>query len=267
MTVIHVIGDIHGQRAKLVDLLRGAGLIAADDSWSGMDSILWFMGDLVDHGSEGIGAVEMVMGLQEEAARAGGRVQVLIGNHDLLLMAAYRFGSRPIPGTDETFCDNWEESGGQPADLERMRPDHVRWLSSLPAMTQQGEHLLVHADALLYTDYGRSIAVVNHAFRELMQSDDTARWHRLLEEFSEHGAFADAAKGSSNAESFLSLYGGQRIVHGHTPIAKLTGQPPEAVREALVYTQAHCIDVDPGMYLGGPGFIYRLSSPEEMTAG
>ena len=59
------------------------------------------MGDLVDHGPDGIGAVELVMRLQQQAARTGGRVQVLLGNHDMLLLAAHRFGTRPIPGRDE----------------------------------------------------------------------------------------------------------------------------------------------------------------------
>ena len=58
---------------------------------------------------------------------------------------------------------HWQESGGQEADLERITPDHVRWLSSLPAMAREGDHLLAHADALLYTRYGQSIAQVNQS--------------------------------------------------------------------------------------------------------
>lgn len=260
MTAIHVLGDIHGQRQKLLDLLRGAGLIDKDEVWSGADSTLWVMGDMVDHGPDGIGSVELVMRLQEQSLKTGGRLQVLLGNHDVLLLAAHRFGRRPVPGLDKTFHDHWQESGGVAHDLERITPYHVQWLSDLPAMGRQGEHLLVHADARFYTGYGRSIDEVNQAIRQVLQSADAAGWHRLLDDFGEHRAFVDSTTGSAHAESFLACFGGHQIVHGHTPVTKMTGQPAEAVREALLYAGGRCLDVDPGMYLGGPGFVYRLPS-------
>src|ERR687897_3233701 len=131
VSAVHVIGDVHGELEKLRDLLRGAELIDTTETWSSGDSTLWLMGDLVDHGPDGIGAVELVMQLQQQAATAGGRVQVLLGNHDVLLLAAHRFGTRPIPGQDETFRHHWHESGGLETDLERITPDHVSWLSRL----------------------------------------------------------------------------------------------------------------------------------------
>ena len=262
VSAVHVIGDIHGQLEKLRELLRGAELIARDanETWSGGDSTLWLMGDLVDHGPDGIGAVELVMRLQQQAAQAGGRVQVLLGNHDVLLLAAHRFGTRPIPGQDEDISGLLARERRSGADLERITPDHVRWLSGLPAMAREGEHLLAHADALLYTRYGQSIAQVNQAMTALLQSDDAASWYRLLDEFGEHRAFVDATTGADRAEAFLGDFGGRQLVHGHTPITKMTGQPPEAVREPLLYAAGQCLDVDPGMYLGGPGFVYRLPS-------
>jgi hypothetical protein len=260
VSAVYIIGDVHGQLEKLRHLLRGAELIDTTGTWSGGASTLWLMGDLVDHGPDGIGAVDLVMRLQLQAARAGGRVQVLLGNHDVLLLAAHRFGTRPIPGQDETFRYHWRESGGQETDLARITPDHVCWLSSLPAMAREGEHLLAHADALLYTNYGQSIAQVNQAMNALLQSDDAASWFQLLEEFNEHQAFVDAATGAERARVFIRHFGGDQIVHGHTPISKMTWQPPEAVREPLLYAGGHCLDVDPGMYLGGPGFISRLPS-------
>ena len=260
MSAVHVIGDVHGQLEKLRDLLRGAELTDKTETWSGADSTLWLMGDLVNHGPDGIGAVDLVMRLQQQAARTGGRVQVLLGNHDMLLLAAHRFGTRPIPDQDKTFRDHWQESGGQQADLERITPNHVRWLSALPAMAREGDHLLAHADALFYNCYGQSIAQVNQAMNALLRSDDAARWFRLLDEFGEHRAFADAITGAERAGAFLEDYGCRQLVHGHTPITKMTGQPPEAVREPLLYAGGRCLDVDPGMYLGGPGFVCRLPS-------
>src|SRR5829696_5078924 len=64
VSAVHVIGDIHGEREKLQELLRGAELIDKSETWSGGDSTVWFMGDLVNHGPDGIGVVDLVMGLQ-----------------------------------------------------------------------------------------------------------------------------------------------------------------------------------------------------------
>ena len=260
MSAVFVFGDVHGHPEKLADVLREAGLVDAERAWAGRDSALWLMGDLVNHGPDGIAAIELVMSLQGQAAREGGRVEALIGNHDLVLLAAHRFGERPTPGKEQTFREHWQENGGVARDLERVTPDQVRWLSERPAMARVGDHLLVHGDTLLYTRYGGSLEEVNQAFAALVASDDALRWYRLLNEFSEHQTFADAASGTSRAEDFMAHFGGSQIVHGHTPVTTMTGQPAEAVREPLLYAGERCLDVDPGMYLGGAGFIYRLPS-------
>jgi len=257
---VHVIGDIHGQLEKLCDLLRGAGLTGRDETWAGADNTLWLIGDLVDHGPDGVGVIELVMGLQEQARGPGGAVHVLIGNHDLLLLAAYHLGTRPVGVFGETFRDVWQESGGVDSDLDRLTPEHVRWLTALPAMMREGDHLLVHGDTLLYTRHGRTIEEVNQAMSGLLQSDSPARWRRMLDEFGEHRVFADPAAGPARAEAFLRRFGGRQIVHGHTPIAKMAGQPAETVREPLLYAGDRCVNVDAGLYLGGPGFVYNLPS-------
>ena len=137
-------------------------------------------------------------------------------------------------------------------------PTHVRWLTALPAMARVGNHLLVHADSSLYARYGRTIAGVNRSLTALLRSDDDARWDRLLAEFCEHRAFAGGERGIQRSEEYLRQYGGSQIVHGHTPIGKLTRQKPAEITAPLLYAGGRCLDVDGGMYLGGPGFIYCL---------
>jgi hypothetical protein len=262
MSVVHVVGDVHGQLEKLVALLREAELIGADWSWHGADSTLWLMGDLVDRGPDGIAVVELAMRLQREAAQAGGRLGVLFGNHDGLLVAAARFGEIPGTGPAGTFLAEWQANGGEARDLEGLRPEHICWLTNLPAMACEGDHLLVHADALFYSAYGRTVEEVNQAFTAVVQSDDPLQWDRLLDEFSEHRAFIGSS-GEELAAAFLRLFGGCQIVHGHSPISSITRQPPSEIREALVYANGLCVDVDGGMYRGGAGFVYRLPSLNE----
>ncbi len=55
----------------------------------------------------------------------------------------------------------------------------------------------------------------------------------------------------------LATYGGGQIIHGHTPIMYMTKQPPDEIDAALVYNAGLCVNVDGGLYAGGPGFVYR----------
>jgi hypothetical protein len=81
----------------------------------------------------------------------------------------------------------------------------------------------------------------------------------LLDYFSQRRAFQDADRGPARVQRFLALYGGRRFVHGHTPIGKLTGQKPHAVTAPHTYAGGLAVDVDAGMYLGGRGFVAKLS--------
>jgi hypothetical protein len=255
---IYVIGDVHGQLEKLTGLLRGAGLIGPARKWTGGDSTLWLIGDLVDRGPDGVAVIELAMRLQREAAAAGGRVGVLFGNHDGLLVAAYRFGATPGTGPNGNFLAEWQANGGEAGDLARLSDEQVAWLTSLPAMTREGDRLLVHADAIFYTRYGWTIDAVNRAFASVLRSDDAAAWDCLLAAFAEHRAFIGGESGIARAAAFLRRYGGGQIVHGHSPISSITRQPPATVTGALIYATGLCVDVDGGMYRGGPGFVYRL---------
>ncbi|MFX3658056.1 MAG: metallophosphoesterase [bacterium] len=78
------VGDVHGAYAPLVELLRETNLIDADMAWSGADAHLVSVGDLVDRGADGRRVLDLLMRLQREAEAAGGRVHVLMGNHELM---------------------------------------------------------------------------------------------------------------------------------------------------------------------------------------
>ena len=255
---ILVIGDIHGQYEKLARLLQQAGLVDANLSWTGGATTLWFMGDFFDRGPDGIAVVDLVMRLQNEARAAGGNVQSLLGNHEVLLLAAQKLEEQ-LTGTGETFLSDWKRNGGQESDLARLTQEHIDWITSLPAMARVGTWLFVHADATLYTKYGSSIEEVNHAFQSILQGDDdnAAVWDQLLDDFSRREEFADwQPEGEQQARLFLRAFDARRLLHGHSPLHRSTAI--SEVKAARVYAGGLCVNVDGGMYLGGPGFVYRL---------
>lgn len=143
-------------------------------------------------------------------------------------------------------------------DLEHLSEKHIAWLSQLPALAQVDSLLLAHADAAFYLDYGQSIEAVNQAFRSLLENGSAEAWDALLDAFSRRFEFDEKRSSQAGAmlEQVFNTYGGTQLVHGHTPISYMTGQDAETVSVPLVYAQGKCVNVDGGMYLGGPGVVY-----------
>jgi len=79
---IVAVGDVHGSYDGLISILRRAELIDADSQWIGGDATLVQTGDLFDRGLQVREVLDFLIGLQEEAEAAGGKVEVLLGNHE-----------------------------------------------------------------------------------------------------------------------------------------------------------------------------------------
>lgn len=257
----YIVGDIHGQYDRLTVLLQEHGLIDPEGlRWTGADARLWFIGDFFDRGPQGIDVVNLIMRLQQEAPLHGGQVGALMGNHEPLILSAYHFGE--IKPQGNLFMMAWLRNGGIENDMAHFTPAHVEWLTNLPVMALlEDQTLLVHADSDFYTRYGNTLDEINKAFRAIMQTDDIYQWARLLDDFGDRYCFLDSKDphGTERAARFLERFGAKRLIHGHTPIRFTTGQNPSQVVAAYVYADGLCINVDSGMYLGGPGFIHELT--------
>ena len=77
-------GDLHGDLDATRRVLRLAGVVDDEDHWSGGDLVFVQTGDLLDRGGEEQAILDLLEGLAEEAAAAGGAVHVLNGNHELI---------------------------------------------------------------------------------------------------------------------------------------------------------------------------------------
>ena len=245
-----MVGDPHAQLERLIALLQRANMIDANVAWIGGATQLWCVGDLVDRGPAGPETVDLFMRLAREAQEAGGRVESLLGNHDLLLVAAVTLG--------EPFLTIREQNGGPPEELPRFSSVQIDWLRTRPALAKVGDTLLMHADSAAYSRYGSTITTVNRSIRTVLERPEIDAWDKLLEEISERHAFDNPQGGRSALVSLLTRFGARRLVHGHTPIPLLLGIPASGVARPLSYAADRCINVDGGMYLGGPGFLYRI---------
>ena len=81
---IVAIGDVHGAYDGLIATLQGAGVIDDKLAWSGGKTHLVFTGDLLDRGAKSRDVMDLVMRLEKEALRDGGRVHLVLGNHEVM---------------------------------------------------------------------------------------------------------------------------------------------------------------------------------------
>jgi len=86
------VGDVHGDYDAVVAILQKAGLIDSGSHWIGGNAVLVQTGDLLDRGPRSRDVLDLFMALEAEAPRSGGRVVVLLGNHEVMnLMADLRY--------------------------------------------------------------------------------------------------------------------------------------------------------------------------------
>jgi len=80
------IADVHGAYEAMVETLGNVGILDDNLEWAGGESHLVIVGDLVDRGPRSRDALDLLMRIEGEAATAGGKVHVLIGNHESMNM-------------------------------------------------------------------------------------------------------------------------------------------------------------------------------------
>ncbi|MEO1203958.1 MAG: metallophosphoesterase, partial [Pseudomonadota bacterium] len=92
---VYALADIHGAYDAMVTTLENAGVIDAEGAWIAGESHLVICGDILDRGPDSRPAMDLLMRLEDEALAAGGRVHVLLGNHEAMnLVGDLRYVSR-----------------------------------------------------------------------------------------------------------------------------------------------------------------------------
>ena len=101
---IVAVGDLHGDFKAWQDIARAAGIIDGKGHWAGGKTILVQLGDILDRGGESLKIVRNLQQLQREAPRKGGKVYVVLGNHEAMnLIGDDRY---VMPGEYAAFTDS-----------------------------------------------------------------------------------------------------------------------------------------------------------------
>jgi protein phosphatase len=209
-----IIGDMHGCRAELVELLGQLGYAVADDGVTvtpppGRRAV--FVGDYGDRGPDTPGVLRLVM-----AMAAAGTAICVPGNHDVKLV-------RKLKGRDVQVSHGLAETLTQlDAEPSSFRDEVRDFLDRLVSHVVLDDGALVVAHAGMKQSYqGRSSARVR----------DFALFGETTGETDEFGL-------PVRLEWARDYRGAAAVVYGHTPVAE-----PEWVNDT--------IDIDTGCVFGG----------------
>jgi hypothetical protein len=142
------VGDVHGDLPGFRAILKDAGLIDDAGAWTGGDGVLVQIGDLIDRGPSTRGVLDFMMALEKDAAKNGGSVVVLLGNHEVMNMTgdlryvpAESYAEFADAGSEKRRQDAWtalrEYAARRAGELKRpevrLGPDEKdAWLSAHP---------------------------------------------------------------------------------------------------------------------------------------
>ena len=157
---IFIMGDVHGDYAGMVELLKKGGVINDHLNWQWGDGQLVFLGDVFDRGSEVTECLWLIYKLEQQAQKSGGRVHYLLGNHEeMVLTKDFRYISEKYFYLNDRLKTSYYDHFDSKSALGR-------WVRSKNTVITIGPYLFVHAG--ISTDFvrkGYTIHDINQAVR------------------------------------------------------------------------------------------------------
>ena len=214
------ISDVHGRLGELEQLLVASGLCvnqAGRIAWNRERSrqILLVVGDLLNGGKESVGVVLLLEGLQPEAAAAGSRLVVLMGNHEVEFLANPALASRDL------LRSAWRAGLGPKKGVtgEQLAQSGIGdYLRKLPVAAFVGTWLFAHAG---YIDVKDGVPAMQAYFAALSAAVVRPDYPALVQRKSileYHNWWADKHKRKRMRRRLRTL-GMNGLLFGHDPDA------------------------------------------------
>jgi len=220
---IFVLGDVHGQYARLLKMLKSGGVIDNDLHWSWGEGHLVFIGDIFDRGEQVTEILWLIYRLEKEAERSNGRVHLLIGNHEeMVLTNDIRYVSKKYYGLASNLSLDYYTLFSENTILGR-------WLRTKNVVEIIGNTMFVHAGVspeLATLDL--SINDINESFRQYINGSPVSNQELLKILLGSNGPIwyrgylrgnnANPSIPQHELDAILGQYSVQRVVVGHTEV-------------------------------------------------
>lgn len=150
----YAVGDIQGCYKPLKCLLKQVEFDPAKDK-------LLCVGDLVNRGPKSLKTLRFLKSL-------GDSVQVVLGNHDLHLLACAITGSEPRKSDTFDKILNADD-----------KDELIEWLSNQPLIHSEGDYVIVHAGIAPMWSYDQALALGKEV-QDCLQSKKATKYYKKM---------------------------------------------------------------------------------------
>jgi len=253
------ISDIHGQFNIMMTLLKSHQVIDKSGKWTFGDNHLIIVGDNFDRGPQVMDILWFLFKLQKQATLAGGRVHVLLGNHEIMVLNGdlrylhkkYLYSSAAF----KTRYDQFFRKGSILGD----------WIAHHQAIVSVNERLFVHAGmSPTIVNMETSIEEINNIFIDSLVRqdnsgilDDSIKAAYYMEEgpLWYRGYFDTTAISFQSIDTILESLNQRNIIVGHT-----------SQNQILPFYDSKVIVIDCSIKLGKTGQVLILEN-DHFTVG
>jgi hypothetical protein len=266
-----VIGDLHSDVQATRQAFQLAGGTDENDAWIGGTLTIVQLGDMIGRSDDERQVLDFLFAIREQAQVAGGKVHLLVGNHEVMgaRVDNQAVGPDPFPGYEDltdldvadarlAFLPEYAKKRG--AALMSGGP-YAKRFAELPTVLQLGGTVYVHGGVVpRWAEYGldQINAEVSHwLFGNCPEPDsslgvdngDRVMWTR---QFSSSVDATDCAV----LDESLSILGAKRMIVAHTVQSTITGYCDDKV---------WAVDVGMSRFYGGPIEVLEIADDEVLT--
>lgn len=227
-TPLFVVADTHGEFASFAKMLEAHRVVDAQLRWSFGRGHLVILGDVFDRGPNHTEILWLLYRLDAESAKAGGGVQLVLGNHEtMVMMGDLRYLHPKYVETARIF-------GVEYYRLFDAQSVLGQWLRSKPAVLRINRQLFLHAGiSRALVDQKLTLAGINTTIHKtlagsltdaerdragFLMTTDGPLWYRGF--FAAQKDFTTAT--STDVDAALKHFDVDRIFIGHTIVPTVT---------------------------------------------